>query len=268
MTVLGVENYSNTMKIHALFILNHAGSCIYDRIFTKKFQDIPVDLVSPFFSAIFSFSETITAHKLEILDLGDLRFVFQRNKDFIFVILSDSTENLLFVNSILEEITKAFLHGIENLNWKVYEVINSQEFDKLIDMLIYGEDEILEFKSDEGFTQMIEYFSDLILNNEILGAALMTSKGNTLYSSLSPDVVSRTMRELEIRYQTKALDIKEHLYILANDQKVSEKIISLGKFSNMLLIIQFPANVQLGMVDYHSELIEENLRKTTICNSL
>ncbi len=262
MTVISLENYSNSMKIHALFILNEGGSCIYHRIFTKKFKDIPVELVTPFFSAILSFSETVTTRKLEVLDLGDFRFVFQIKENFIFVILSDSTENLLFINNSLEKITDAFLHGIHNLKWNVYTVIESVEFDKLIDMLIYGEDEILQFKSNEGFTKMIEYFSDLNRNNEIIGAAILTSNGTTLYSSLSKDVFARSMRELEIRYQTKALDIKEHLYILANNQKVSEKLITLGSFSNMLLITQFPSSIQLGMADFNSEMIVENLQKT------
>jgi hypothetical protein len=262
MVVLSVENYSSTMKIHALFILNEAGSCIYNRLFTKKFEDLQVNLITPFFSAILSFSETVTSRQLEVLDLGDLRFVFQIKNNFIFVILSDSTENLLFVNKSLEKIIDAFLHGLNTLDWNLIEVIESPKFDKLIDMLIYGEDEILEFKSNENFTTIIEFFVDLIRNKEIIGAALLTSKGTTLYSSLTKEVFARSMRELEIRYQTKALDIKEHLFVLADNQKVSEIIIDLGKFSNMLLIIQFPPITQLGMADFNTEMIVENLKKT------
>ena len=125
--------YRNVMKIHSLFIFHVGGACLYSRKFTEKFKDIDSDLITPFFSAIFSFSESVVSRKLEALELGDLRFVFKTKENFIFVILSESTENLLFINSSLDKIIKAFFHGLKQLGWKLEEVIINPDFDKLLE---------------------------------------------------------------------------------------------------------------------------------------
>ena len=78
------------MKIHSLFILKKTGVCIYNRNFTNDFENIEVNLITPFFSAIFSFSENVISKKTpEILEMSELRFFFTVREDFIFIILSD-----------------------------------------------------------------------------------------------------------------------------------------------------------------------------------
>jgi len=258
-------SYRLNKKIHYLFILNEAGSCIYSKNFSQKFNDLNVDLITPFFSAIFSFTDEVISRKMEVLDFGDLRFIFKiEEKGLIFIILSESTENLLFISNILDKIAEAFIHGIKNLKWDLQEVLQNPDFDKLIDGLILGIDEVLQFKSSEGYLETIEYISDQIQENEIVGVAILTSTGATIYSSLSEDVFNKTMRELEIRHQSKAIDITEHFYTLRNKQKVSEKFLNFDGIENLLLVIQFQASIQLGMVDFYTENIAEKIKSTLL----
>jgi len=98
------------MKIHSLFILKKTGVCIFSRNFTDEFANLEVNLITPFFSAIFSFSENVISRKTpEILEMRELRFVFNVHQDLIFSILSDSTASLLFVTTRLERIADVFL---------------------------------------------------------------------------------------------------------------------------------------------------------------
>ncbi len=97
------------MKIHSLFILKKTGVCIYNRNFTNDFENIEVNLITPFFSAIFSFSENVISKKTpEILEMSELRFVFTVREDFIFSILSDSSASIIFVSSRLSRIADEF----------------------------------------------------------------------------------------------------------------------------------------------------------------
>ena len=69
------------MLIHALFILQEGGVCIYHRFFSDEFKDLQVDLITPFISAIMTFSEKVISKKLEVLEMGEMRFVIRKEKD-------------------------------------------------------------------------------------------------------------------------------------------------------------------------------------------
>ena len=59
---------------------------------------------------------------------------------------------------------------------------------------------------------------------------------------------------------TGTFDVPELFYTLGNNQKVCERVIYYRNFINLLLIVQFPPNTQLGMVDYETETIAEKLK--------
>ena len=82
------------MIIHSLFILEEGGVCFYNRNYSEILKDLKVDLITPFFSAIFTFSQKVVERKLEVLEMSDMRFVFTKERGYIFVILSDTQENL------------------------------------------------------------------------------------------------------------------------------------------------------------------------------
>ncbi|MFW9784447.1 MAG: hypothetical protein ACFFFB_19360 [Candidatus Heimdallarchaeota archaeon] len=121
------------MKIHSLFILKKTGVCIYNRNFTSDFETLEVNLVTPFFSAIFSFSENVISKKTpEILEMSEFRFVFKIQGDFIFAILSDSSASLIFVNSRLSRIIDEFLDLFPDTSKiKDYQILVPQSFDNL-----------------------------------------------------------------------------------------------------------------------------------------
>ena len=252
------------MIIHSLYILQEGGVCLYNRSFSDEFKDLQTDLVTPFISAILSFSEKVISKKLEVLELSELRFVIKKEKDFIFV-FSDSSENLLFINSRLEKIINIFFQFynkiVKNGSYeKGCEVIEDPNFNSQIDTLIQGEEEVNQMKKHVSYKRIINYFTTLSSEREIIGCALLTSKGSIIYSSLTEDVFIRAMRELEIRYMSGVFDLPQLFYTLGNGQKVCEKVLTYQNFINLLLIVQFAKETTLGMMDYTAETIEEKIK--------
>ncbi len=84
--------------------------------------------------------------------------------------------------------------------------------------------------------------------------------GTTIYSSLTQELLPRVMKELEIRYLTGTFDVPQLLYTLANNQKVCERVVSYRNFINLLLVVHFGSEVNLGLVDYNTESIAEKLK--------
>lgn len=238
------------MKIHFLFILKKTGVCIYSRRFTNEFESLVVNLVTPFFSAIFSFSENVIAKKTpEILEMSGLRFVFRVQDDLIFSILSDSSASLLFVTSRLSRIMDEFNEKYPDLSViKDYQELDDIEFDNIVDTLITGEEE--SYLSDTFYKKAINIFRDLIREDEIIGAALLTTQGYVIYTSLPNDILVNSLKELEIRYMVGALILPEMYYSLENGQKVFSKIVDIPwKLDPLLLVILYDKNVPLGMAE-------------------
>ena len=238
------------MKIHSLFVLKKTGVCIYYRNFTKEFENIEVNLITPFFSAIFSFSEKVISRKTpEILEMSELRFVFKVQEDFIFTILCDSSASILFVNSRITSIVNEFFDLFpDSSKIKDYEQIEDPNFDKLVDSIVTGEEEI--YMSKTFYTKVIAVFKDLIMEDEIVGAALLTTKGNIIYTSLPNEILVNSLRELEIRFMVGALTLPENIYVLENGQKVFSKVIDIPwKLDPLLIVVLYGSEVPLGMAE-------------------
>lgn len=248
------------MKIHSLFILKKSGVCIYSRNFTKDFEHIEVNLITPFFSAIFSFSETVIYRKTpEILEMRELRFVFKVQEDLIFSILSDSSASLLFVTTRLERITDVFFEEFPDPSKiKDYMQIENPKLDKIIDSIIRGEDEI--YMSKTFYTKAINVFKELIYENEIIGAALLTTKGNVIYTSLPNEIMVNSMKELEIRFMVGALNLPEMYYSLDNGQKVFSKVIDIPwKLDPLLCVVLYDSTVPLGMAELNLQKVANKI---------
>ncbi len=248
------------MKIHSLFILKKTGICIYSRNFTNDFENLEVNLITPFFSAIFSFSENVIMKKTpEVLEMSELRFVFTIQEDLIFTILSDSSASLLFVNSRLSRIMDEFLDFFPDISKvKDYEQIEEPKFDEFVDSIITGEEEI--YLSKVFFQKVIDVFKELMYENEIVGAALLSTKGNVIYTSLPNEILVNSLKELEIRYRVGTLTLPEMYSRLENGQKVVSKIIDIPwKLDPLLIVVLYDNTVPLGMAELNLDKIAKKI---------
>ncbi|MHA1988349.1 MAG: hypothetical protein ACW98D_17075 [Promethearchaeota archaeon] len=264
-------------KIHSLFILRDIGTCIYSRNFTGKFDNINIDLLTNFFAALFSFTEVITSERMENLDMVNVRLVFRASQDFlgnqeeslIFCLIADIDENGIFLRNSLFMIMMQFYNMYEDLlpdrvketpksvreARRDYNLIKNNDLDTVIDSIISGEWEIDSYK---GYYEKVEdYLDDLIHENEILGAALLSITGKIINSSLSSKILSHALKELEIRLQMKYLDPPLMIYVLDDGSKVITKEI----VNNEFLILHYEPLISLGICDVTSNKIANHIAK-------
>jgi len=254
------------MKIHWLFILNKSGVCLYNRHFTEEYKDIQVNLLSPFISAIFQFSQSVISRDLDELELGGLRFTFKVEDEFIFVLLSDISVSILFTSTRLIGISDVFFRLYYQLDkLREYQEIDNPEFDRKVDLIITGEKEVI--KSREFYKKVINVFKNLIFENEITGAALLSSQGTIIYSSLPNEILQSSIRELEIRFTSGVLNLPESFYSLESGEKVFSSLVSddISSGLNFFVVLLFESSVPLGMAEINlfktMKVIKEFLRR-------
>jgi hypothetical protein len=247
------------MNIHSLFILNKTGSCIYSRNITKDFENIEPNLITPFFSAIFTFSENVIMKQTpEILEMGGFRIVFKAKGNYIFAILADSTASLLFINSRLESIIENFEDFLLISEIEEFQEIDNQQFDVKIDAIIAGKEE-MEY-SQPLYRKIIEHIKKLMLGDELVGAALFSINGNVIFSSLPHDILLSSLKELEIRYMV-AHEFAMTFYTLENGRKVFSKIINIPwKLDPLLIVVIFESKVPLGMAELNLDKMVKTIQ--------
>ncbi|MHA1473255.1 MAG: hypothetical protein ACTSQW_09180 [Promethearchaeota archaeon] len=218
--------------------MTKTGACLYSRNITEDFENIEPNLITPFFSAIFSFSENVISKKTpEILEMEGIRIAFKVEGAHIYAILADTSASALYINSRLVSIIQAFKEFLEDNVVEDYEVIHNNEFDDKIDSIIKGEDELSSSKPL--YKKIIDLIKRLTLENEILGAALFTINGQVIYSSLPHDILLSSLKELEIRHIV-ANEYTLTFFSLENNQKVfSSKIDIPWKLDQFYMSLQF-----------------------------
>jgi len=234
------------MTIHSLFILSKAGICLYNRIYSEEFN-FEANLLTPFFSAIISFSNKLVERNLEVLEMSGLRFVFEIQDTFILVLLANTSDSILFISSRLKRINDIFSQFYNQLedDFKDSMEINNPKIDTQIDSIITGEEDFL--KSSNFYLKIVDFFINLPIQNEILGAAFLSVKGDLFYTSLPSEILSGSVKELEIRFITGVLHLPELYYCLKNGERVFSKIIEHKNNLSYFLVLHFDKDFPMGL---------------------
>ena len=96
--------------------------------------------------------------------------------------------------------------------------------------------------------------------NEIVGAALLSTKGNVIYTSLPNEILVNSLKELEIRYRVGTLTLPEMYSLLENGQKVVSKIIDIPwKLDPLLIVVLYDSAVPLGMAEVNLDKIAKKI---------
>ena len=247
------------MKLHSLFILTKAGACLYSRNITEHFENIEPNLITPFFSAIFSFSESVISKETpEVLEMGGFRIVFKVAGEHIYALLADTSANILYINSRLANIIQVFKEFLEDNVVEDYEEIHNSEFDAKIVSIIKGDDELSS--SQPLYKNIIDLIKRLTLENEILGAGLFTINGKIIFTSLPQDILLSSLKELEIRHIANT-EYSLTFYSLENNQKVFSRIVDIPwKLDPLLIVVLYESSVPLGMCEVNLEKITKTIQ--------
>ena len=273
-------------QVHSFFILLNTGICIYSRDFTKRLKKVDPYLLSGLLSALFSFSKELTSKQLDVIEMFDLKLAFKIKGKFIFVIISDETVSQIFLFDCLERISSHFLYFYEKLGpSRDYEVIKDKKVDLIIDSIAKGLIDPLFYRSPQ---KIQNYFKNLIMDNEIIGAAMLSITGRIYYSSLPKKILINSLKELEniskevlnevyevyevLEKRRSVKTIREiikrgypqvSISVLKNGQKIFSKQISHKKLlsRNYIIIILYDSKVNLGIAELSLMKIAKNVKK-------
>ena len=248
------RSYDN-INIHNIFIFNRSGVCFYGKNFTDYFK-AEKNLVSPFITALMSFSKEMIGKKFKTLEMGDVKFVIFEKGSLNYNILCDTIENENFLEEIISKINKRL---------STYLVKNKINIDKQI-VFDSKLNEVIEEIIDEAFSnefnlktevQIIEYMKKVTGFDEIDGSILLTDRGKVIYSSYNKLNLKNFLKEVEFRVKIHNNSILKLFYTLKDKRFIFSEYVQ----SKYFIILVFDSHVKFGMAEHYLTRIVNSVKK-------
>lgn len=246
--------YENT-NLHNLFIFNRSGICFFGKNFTNYFK-MEKNLVSPFITALMSFSQEMIGKKFRTIEMGDVKFViFERGK-LNYNILCDSIENEMYLEEIISKIDKRLSNYLdkEKINIDLGIVFDSK-LNEVIDNVI---DDVLsnEFILNSE-VKIIEYLKDLKLIDDIDGAILLTNRGKVIYTSYNKIDLKIFLKEVDFRVKIYNNSILKLFYTFKDKRFIFSEYIQ----NKCFIILVFNSHAKFGVAACYLNQVVNNVKK-------
>ncbi len=198
-----------------IYILESKGTCVYHQQFSElKDRRVGPDLISGFFSAMCLFSKELINKKPEIMEIEDVRLVFNEYKDHIFVAIIDENESIAQVQELLSKISQKFFqnYGTYLEKWD-RDVELFRGFEKQVELII--------IKADIDRIMLIEKLENLLdlKDEKIDGILILTSRGDAMLSSITNEKIKQYIVKL-IENNWRSGILSGQMIIRMNDQYV------------------------------------------------
>ncbi|MFW9969979.1 MAG: hypothetical protein ACFFDF_07240 [Candidatus Odinarchaeota archaeon] len=247
------RSYDNT-NIHNIFIFNNSGICFYGKNFTDYFQ-VEKNLVSPFITALMSFSKEMIGKKFKTIEMGDVKFVIFEKGAINYNILCDTIENEVFLEEAINKINQRL---IVYMRKKKIDINKQNVYDGVFN-------EIIEESIEEAFSndfnlkteeQIIEYVKDLVLMDEIDGVILLTDRGKVVHSSYNKIYLKNFLKEVEFRVKIHNNSILKLFYTFKDKKFIFSEYVQ----NKYFIILVFKSHVKFGVAEHYLARIVESLK--------
>jgi hypothetical protein len=247
------RSYDN-INIHNLFIYNRSGICFYGKNFTDYFQ-VEKNLVSPFITALMSFSKEMIGKKFKTIEMGDVKFVIFEKGALNYNILCDTIENEVFLEEAIDEINKRLISYLRkkkiNINKQiVYDGVFIEIITGIIEDAFSNE---FNLKNEE---QIIEYMKELNLIDEIDGAILLTDRGKVLYSSYPKAYLKNFLKEVDFRVKIYNNSILKLFYTFKDNRFIFSEYVQ----NKYFIILVFNSHVKFGVAEHYLTRIVNSVK--------
>ena len=248
------RSYDNT-NIHNLFIFNRSGICFYGRNFTDYFQ-MEKNLVSPFITALMSFSKEMIGKKFKTIEMGDVKFVIFQKGAINYNVLCDTIENEMFLEEVISKINKKLVTFMRKNKINIdKQIVYDGEFNEVIEEIIDGAFSTeFDLKIEK---QIMEYMKELTLNDEIDGTILLTERGKVIYSSYNKIYLKNFLKEVEFRVKINNNSILKLFYTLKDKRFIFSEFVQ----NKYLLILVFNSHVKFGVAEHFLTRIVDSVKK-------
>ncbi len=248
------RSYDNTI-IHNIFIFNRSGICFYGKYFTDYFT-IEKNLVSPFITALMSFSKEMIGKGFKTIEMGDVKIVIFEKGQINYSVLCDSSENDLFLGDIIFEINKRLRAYINKNKINIdAEIVYDSKLIEIIDNII---DDTLSSEFDlKSEQKILEYLKEIILIDEIDGIILLTNRGKVIYSSYNKLDLKNFMKEVDFRVKIFNNSILKLFYTFKDKRFIFSEYVQ----NTYFLILVFDSYVKFGMAEHYLTQIVNSVKK-------
>jgi len=248
------RSYEN-INIHNIFIFNRSGVCFYGKNFTDYFK-VEKNLVSPFITALMSFSKEMIGKKFKTLEMGDVKFVIFEKGSLNYNILCDTIENENFLEELISKINKRLSTYIIKKKINIDEQI---VFDSKLNEVI---EEIIDDAFSNEFNlktekHIIEYMKKISRFDEIDGTILLTDRGKVIYSSYNKLDLKNFLKEVEFRVKIHNNSILKLFYTLKDKRFIFSEYVQ----SKYFIILVFDSHVKFGMAEHYLSRIVNSVKK-------
>jgi len=248
------RSYDNT-NIHNLFIFNRSGICFYGRNFTDYFN-MEKNLVSPFITALMSFSKEMIGKKFKTIEMGDVKFVIFEKGSINYNILCDTIENENFLEETISKINKRLAAYMRKNKINIdKQIVYDGEFNQIIEEIVDDAfSNEFNLKIEE---QIIEYMKELALIDEIDGAILLTDRGKVIYSSYNKLDLKNFLKEVEFRVKIYNNSILKLFYTFKDKRFIFSEYVQ----NKYFIILVFDSYVKFGMAEHYLTRIVDSVKK-------
>ncbi|MFX0070379.1 MAG: hypothetical protein ACFFAO_04740 [Candidatus Hermodarchaeota archaeon] len=249
--ITGYDSSSNLnrskpqLNIHNLFIFNLSGICLYSQNFTNSYT-MDSNLITSFFAALMSFTKEVIGNKFHTIEMGKTKFVIFYKNTFFYSILSNSDENLVFLETLITQINTQFVKYIaENkINIEI-QYVQDKRLDIIIEKIVNDEFSIEYNQYKEA--RIKDFLKKMALDDEIKGLLLLTDKGKLVYSSLNRSLSNSFLKEVDFRVKICNNSILKLFYTSKNEELILSEYVADLYF----IILIFDINTKFGIADYY-----------------
>ncbi|MFX0038481.1 MAG: hypothetical protein ACFFCY_03065 [Promethearchaeota archaeon] len=248
------RSYDNT-NIHNLFIFNRSGICFYGKNFTDYFQ-VEKNLISPFITALMSFSKEMIGKTFKTIEMGDVKFVIFEKEYLNYNVLCDTIENETFLEEAINKINKRLMEYLRekkiNMNEQiVYDGVFNEIIGETIEDAFSNE---FNLKTEQ---QIIDYMKELNSIDEIDGAILLTDRGKVLYSSYNKVYLKNFLKEVEFRVKIYNNSILKLFYTFKDKRFIFSEYVK----NKYFIILVFNSHVRFRVAEHYLTRIVNSVKK-------
>jgi len=247
------RSYDNT-NIHNLFIYNGSGICFYGRNFTDYFQ-MEKNLVSPFITALMSFSKEMIGKKFKTIEMGDVKFVIFERGSIYYNILCDTIENEGFLEEVITKVNKKLINYIRKNKINIErEIVYDGKFNEIIEEIVddaFSNEFNLKIEG-----QIIDYMKELTLIDEIDGVIFLTDRGKVIYTSYNKMYLKNFLKEVEFRVKIYNNSILKLFYTLKDKRFIFSEYVQ----NKYFIILVFNSHVKFGVAEHYLTRIVDSVK--------
>ena len=249
-----IKRLDKNTTIHNLFIFNKSGICFYGKSFTD-YYNMEKNLISPFLTALMSFSKEMIGKKFKTIDMGDIKLAIFEKREIYYGVLCDTIENIILLDEVISKINIKLLDYINKNKINITaEIVYDSKLNDTINNII---DDTFSNEFDlEKEAKIIEYLKELTQNDEIDGTILLTNRGKLLYSSLNKIDLRTFLKEVDFRVKIYNNSILKMFYTFKNKKFIFSEYVNDSYF----VILVFDSKIKFGMAEFILRKIVQNIK--------